>query len=57
MTPTDLIRRGHDSHYLIATYTDNLEYYQRSHQDIKPYKCSECSRGFLSRGDLSRHLK
>ncbi|KAF9254053.1 hypothetical protein L218DRAFT_938884 [Marasmius fiardii PR-910] len=34
-----------------------FEYHQRSHLNIRPFRCSDCSRGFGSRSDLKRHQK
>ncbi|KAG7098226.1 hypothetical protein E1B28_000193 [Marasmius oreades] len=34
-----------------------FKYHQRSHQNVRPFICPSCSRGFGSRSDLLRHQK
>ncbi|KAJ8089715.1 hypothetical protein PM082_014983 [Marasmius tenuissimus] len=37
------------------TKKHNLEYHQRSHLNIRPFKCVSCLRAFHARSDLTRH--
>ncbi|KIL58110.1 hypothetical protein M378DRAFT_86936, partial [Amanita muscaria Koide BX008] len=42
-----------------STFTElhNLQYHMNSHQDLRPYECTECTYAAASPATLGKHMK